>query len=307
MRMFRVALVLAAGAAMLAPLSQLASAADLGGSGGYKDTPYVAVPWQGFYFGGHGGGAWGNTNVHDKFDYVGDPQHSFSGDSTSFIGGAQAGYNIQRGHVVFGLEGDIGYLNISAKSTAKDLTTPNGKCTGYYTAGTPKVDYEGEMCRVDANYATSSDLYGDLTARLGYAADRTLFYVKGGGALLNANLKAHYAGGNCLTDGKCSPAAGATVAPSPFDTDHSETMVGWTIGAGVEYALSPAWSLKAEYQHFDFGSISYSYNFAPYNIPCAGCNHDGGHYTSTITNGKTDISVTADAVKLGLNYRVGGR
>ena len=90
----------------------------------------VMPSWQGFYFGGHAGGAWGNTKVHDKFDYVGDPQYGFTGDSTSFIGGAQAGYNIQRGHVVFGLEGDIGYLNISAKSSAKGLTDSRWKMHG---------------------------------------------------------------------------------------------------------------------------------------------------------------------------------
>ena len=74
MRMFRFALVFAAGAAMLAPLSQPAAAADMGGGGSLKDTPYVAVPsWQGLYLGGHVGGVWGDTGVHDKFDYVGDP------------------------------------------------------------------------------------------------------------------------------------------------------------------------------------------------------------------------------------------
>ena len=124
------AFVLAAGAAMqFAPLSLPASAADLGGS--LKDTPYVVMPyWGGFYFGGHAGGAWGNTKLHDQFDYVGDPEHSFSASNTGFIGGAQAGYNVQRGHFVFGFEGDIGYLNISASKTAKDLTNTNGKCTG---------------------------------------------------------------------------------------------------------------------------------------------------------------------------------
>ena len=43
-------------------------------------------------------------------------------------------------------------------------------------------------------------------------------------------------------------------------------LVGWTAGAGAEYALSPSWSLKAEYQHFDFGKMSYSYKGC-YAIP----------------------------------------
>ena len=70
----RFALILAAGAAMqFAALSQPASAADLP-TGSLKDTPYVVVPsWQGLYFGGHAGGVWGNTGVHDNFTYVGDP------------------------------------------------------------------------------------------------------------------------------------------------------------------------------------------------------------------------------------------
>ncbi len=83
--------------------------------------------------------------------------------------------------------------------------------------------------------------------------------------------------------------------------------MGWTIGAGAEYALNPSWSLKAEYQHFDFGSMSYSYS---------GCTPVSwgrlgpivrlvltGHYTSSI-NGNTDVSVTADAVSLGVNYHL---
>jgi outer membrane immunogenic protein len=300
MRMFRLAFVFAAGAAMLAPLSQLASAADLGGSGGYKDTPYVAVPWQGFYFGGHAGGAWGNTNLHDKFDYNGDPESSSSIGSTGLIAGAQAGYNIQRGHVVFGLEGDIGYLGISA---SKSESYRPSSCDGYYNDGS-HIHYTGadaKLCAVDGKYSVSSDLYGDLTGRLGYAADRTLFYAKGGVALLNADLKSNYSGASCKTLGTCGSGG-----PSTFNFDHSETMVGWTIGAGVEYALSSAWSLKAEYQHFDFGSMSSSYK---------GCVSVGGncpvgnalpdHFTSSI-NGKSDVSVTADAVKLGVNYHVGG-
>ena len=134
----RFALILAAGAAMqFAPLSQPASAADLP-TGSLKDTPYVVVPsWQGLYFGGHAGGVWGNTNVHDHFDYVGDPEFNGNLGSTGFIGGAQAGYNIQRGHFVFGPEADIGYLGISA---SKSINNTPGSCTAYYSKGPGTYD-----------------------------------------------------------------------------------------------------------------------------------------------------------------------
>ncbi len=134
---FRFALALAAGAAMLAPLSQPASAADMGGGGGLKDTPYVVVPsWGGLYFGGHAGGAWGNTSGSDTFTYVGDPTVPLNFNSTGFIGGAQAGYNVQRGHVVFGLEGDIGYLGISASKSEKGSPT-QGECWENYGPSDP--------------------------------------------------------------------------------------------------------------------------------------------------------------------------
>jgi outer membrane immunogenic protein len=164
---------------------------------------------------------------------------------------------------------------------------------------------------VNAKYSISNDFYGDLTARLGYLMGSTLFYVKGGGAGLDADFKAKYAGQNCLSispkaDASCSSKGyGAT---SPFNYDHSGMLVGWTAGAGVEYKISPSWSFKAEYQHFDFGSMSYSYSgcyaVPGFNTTCpAGAQPYANHYTSTIT-GKTEVSVTADAVTLGFNYHL---
>ncbi len=298
MRKFQLALILAASAALqLAPVSQPASAADLPGL--KDDVPYEFMPlWQGFYFGGHAGGIWGNTGVNDNFTYIGDPTLNPSLSGTNFIGGGQAGYNFQSGHFVFGLEGDIGYLGIFAsKSGSSDPIS----CTGTYTAAPYTVQYTGDsakMCDVDAKYSSSSNLYGDLTGRLGYLADRTLFYAKGGVAFLDADFKANYAGQSCMTLNTCGSGG-----PSLFNFGHSETLTGWTAGAGVEYALNPRWSLKAEYQHFDFGSMSYSYS-GSYVIPTVPDSwHAGGHYTSTLY-GKTDVSVTADAVTLGVNYHL---
>jgi outer membrane immunogenic protein len=102
--------------------------------------------------------------------------------------------------------------------------------------------------------------------------------------------------------------------PSVFNFGNSDLLLGWTIGAGAEYALSQSWSIKAEYQHFDFGKMSYSYygchGFAlasgnypdpDYGTCPAGAPSWNNHYTSTI-RGKTEVSLTADAVKLGINY-----
>ena len=295
------------GALLVASLvmSSEAKAADISSPpASLKDSPAPFVPslWQGFYIGGHAGGAWGGPDVSDTFVYVGDPTFDGGLNGAGFIGGAQAGYNIERGSFVFGLEGDIGYLGLS---TNKLVNFRPDSCTAYYSADHQDyITYGPDMCAVDAKYSSSSGLYGDITGRLGYALDQTLFYVKGGVAFLDADFKANYSGQNCLT---LTLGACGTGGPSTFNYGHSDTLVGWTIGTGVEYALSPSWSLKAEYQHFDFGSMSYSYS---------GCVSVGGtcptayqtynnHYTSTL-DGRTKISFTADAISFGVSYHFNG-
>jgi outer membrane immunogenic protein len=81
---------------------------------------------------------------------------------------------------------------------------------------------------------TSSSFYADATARLGYAFDKTLIYAKGGYAF--------YDGPISITD---------TGNPA---TSSATGISGWTVGGGVEYKIAPAWSVKAEYQYFDFGN-----------------------------------------------------
>jgi outer membrane immunogenic protein len=261
-------------------LSGGALAADLS----LKDTPEYYAPsdiWMGFYFGGHIGGVFGDTEVEDTFDYVGDPFARNNIDSTGLISGVQLGYNVQRGNVVFGVEADLGYLSLSGDETA-DLPRPESK----------KYDPNAD---ISAKYSIEGGLYGDVTARLGYAADKALFYVKGGAAFVNAEFNSHYVGANCSTtrrNGSCGPKN-----PSKFDFDTSDTLVGWTIGVGVEYALSQNWSLKAEYQHFDFGAMSLDYK-GKYTFNEAGD-------TSRLV-GHADIALTVDAVKVGVNYKFGG-
>jgi outer membrane immunogenic protein len=47
----------------------------------------------------------------------------------------------------------------------------------------------------------------------------------------------------------------APVAFGPFggSTSASATRVGWTVGGGLEYAVTNNWSVRAEYRYTDFG------------------------------------------------------
>jgi outer membrane immunogenic protein len=303
-------------------LSAHAFAADLGSMKDATPPDAPALNWQGFYLGGHAGGVRSQPKVTDTFTFIGDPTVQSDLSKWNFTGGAQAGYNIQRGHFVFGPEADIGYLGINA---SKSFFQPGsaGNCQVTYPGDLWPTVYDPWTCNVDGKYSALGGLYGDLTARLGYDTGRTLFYAKGGGALLNANFKANYAGNNCTVAGPyCEHVGGGgfydTVSgKAVFNYSHNDTLLGWTVGAGAEYALTPAWSLKAEYQHFDFGKMSYSYygcyGFplasgsypdASYGVCPAGAPAWDNHYTSTL-RGKAEVSITADAITVGLNYHFG--
>jgi outer membrane immunogenic protein len=111
--------------------------------------------------------------------------------------------------------------------------------------------------------------YGDLTGRLGYAFGRALVYTKGGVAFFDGEAEMTVAEGAILL---------AIITPTKIFT-------GWTVGFGLEFSLSPTWSLKAEYQHFDFGKEQSNFN-------------PGGF--------AFDHTLVFDSVRFGLNYHLGG-
>lgn len=255
-------------------MSSVASAADMS----LKDAPDVPVAapsvlFSGFYAGVHLGGAWGDVDVTDTYTYVADPVVKTNLETSGLMGGVQLGYNFRRGNVVFGIEGDLGGLDLSGDGTTM-LEPYSAKNCGWNHSA---------KCSLSGKYSVSGGMYGDLTGRLGVVSDRTLFYAKGGLAFLEVDFDSHYVGDNYLHSG------------STFDFSHSETMTGWTVGAGVEYALNKNLSLKAEYQHFDFGSASF-HDEKTVQVPggCKGCN-------STLIS-DTVVDPTVDSVMVGLNY-----
>ncbi len=107
------------------------------------------------------------------------------------------------------------------------------------------------------------------TGRIGYAWNNVLVYGKGGAAWINENYS-----GN-------ASAGGMTVTTNPI----TDTRVGWTAGAGMEYGFVPNWSVFAEYDYLAFGSKNYTFTS---NLP-----------VTTVTRIKTNV----DVFKFGANFR----
>ena len=116
------------------------------------------------------------------------------------------------------IEGDYGYTNARGGNSC-----PN---------------QNGFTCNSDADQLGS-------TGRLGYTWGRALFYGKGGLAVGEVSLQTQNN-------------AGSATAPSgtPFNGSSNWT-TGWTIGGGMEFALTDRFSAKAEYMHYDLGTDTY--------------------------------------------------
>jgi len=225
------------------------------------------VNWTGFYIGAHGGGAYGR----DHIGFTGYPQVANTR-TAGLLGGGQIGYNYQLANrFVLGVEGDASWADIKGGRTC-------GTDTGLDANGNPGGFSPFFLtCNSRLNWLASA------TARLGYAWDRSLLYVKGGAAFTNETVSANCIVGPFNVPGNirtCNNQAGVLI--NSIST--SGNRVGWTIGFGGEFALTANWSAKAEYSYMDFGSRT-------------ALASDG---TTFLTSG-TDLQVT----KVGLNYRFG--
>ena len=89
----------------------------------------------------------------------------------------------------------------------------------------------------DFRFGVKSNWFGTLRGRLGYNTGPALFYVTGGAALVNVR--------NTIDDVFFDIFAGK-----------SKTSVGWSVGGGIEAALTHSWTARAEYLYVDAGKNS---------------------------------------------------
>jgi len=151
---------------------------------------------------------------------------------TGVVGGAYAGYNWQRDHFVFGLEGGLGY---SAFSATQPCANAAWDCT------------------------VSLDWHGSLVGRVGVAADAVLFYLAGGVAGAHLGGETVNAAGDVFAD--------------------SETRYGYTVGGGIEVALTDNMTGRIDYRYADYGVGDFDFDVA-----------------------YPDVSFTSHAITLGISF-----
>lgn len=212
----------------------------------------VAAPaplWSGFYGGAHVGGAWADLTTEDLNDYW------------NFGAGPGVQRTVQSPSSVFG-GGTVGY-NMQRAGVVFGLEAD----FGYMDLNRDQLLTSPGIIDQTATSHISTGFYGDVTGRLGWAWGPWLLYGKGGLAVLEATTNVR------------DPLFA-------YPATNDDTRIGWTAGGGLEYLWNPAWSVKVEYQYFDFGTASSSLN-------SAGTTYSFNH----------DLDI--NTVKLGINYHLG--
>lgn len=146
---------------------------------------------------------------------------------------------------------------------------------GLFGLGSPWVlgveaDIQGSGISDSAGFGAtylqnSLNWFGTVRGRLGYAFGPALLYGTGGFAWGEVESKGH-------------------VGAAGFDV--SETQTGYVLGAGLEYKVNPAWSVKGEYQFISLDANNFN---------------GAGPLNGSIYSNRSEI----DTVRFGLNYHVG--
>jgi outer membrane immunogenic protein len=207
--------------------------------------PVPVWTWTGCYLGGHGGVLLAEKDFVDRtpesafFDFSrGD--HEIHG----LLGGVQAGCDVQFAGFVVGIQGDYAWTD--AEGSHLDLLDSS------------------------AAIRTRIKSLATVTGRLGYAWDRFLFYVKGGGAWERDDYDV------------VDAATLETFAVA------NEKRSGWTVGLGGEYAFTDWLSGFVEYNYYDFETRDVIFASA-------------SGETSTI-----NIKEAKSVARAGVNFRFGG-
>ena len=212
-------------------------------------TARPSANWTGFYAGASVGGRWSNIDWDTTATSAGfgvggtsapdSSSRAASFDKETFRGAFYVGHNWQVAPSwVLGIEGDVG-LAKSAKTIA-GLPGLSGPNIGFDIA-------PGDTTTVQ----TKSD--ASIRGRAGYLLTPTLLaYATAGVSWLRVEARA-----TCVVS-----FAPLNWCANPHDETHKATKTGWTAGAGVEWMLTPAWILRAEYRYADYGSLAASF-FGP--------------------------------------------
>jgi outer membrane immunogenic protein len=236
------------GSAVSVLLTASSFAADLGIT---RAPPPVVVPpftWTSCYAGLHAGGGWGRKDLTDTVGILSGTTGGFSSANLNVTG--------------YMLGGQIGCDYQFANNF---LVGIEGAASGGNIGGT--VTVPTNAAGDTASFKATTDFLASVTGRIGYAWDHWMLYGKGGLGFVGDRYH--------VTD-----------LQQNYAFDATENRLGWTAGAGIEWAFDPEWSVKLEYDYYGFGQKSILFVDS----------------TISSSNAPLNIKQNIQVVTLGLNF-----
>ncbi|WP_375623097.1 outer membrane protein [Bartonella sp. TT119HLJHH] len=226
--------------------------------------------WTGFYIGGQIGGFSSKIDLKNKNKDT-SAFKDLSPKLSGLIGGFYTGSNFDLGNgIILGVETDMIWSGKKDVRVASGTETPPASGTetppasgtetppanGAETVKSLNIRNTAAQGTVDVSEGVGfkQKWAGATRVRIGFAAaDRIMPYVAGGVAY--TQLEAAY---GVLKEGNKTFVSGSS--------DETATMVGFTIGGGLDFAVTDNVLLRAEYRYSDYGKKKFFAKEKEYNF-----------------------------------------
>jgi len=185
--------------------------------------------------------------------------------NASWLAGAVAGYNWQRGAIVFGFEGELSGTGLKSDVTGSFVNPFNVNVVFPAAEAIARVDW-----------------YGTARARFGWATGSLLFYGTGGLAYGNVSVTDNYSLGT----------VGQNFGVPVLNQQFSSVRAGWVAGAGVAYRITGNLSVDLEYQYVDLGYLRVAGMAGPPPI-------------QALTSPSATVHAQFQAITIGMNWHFG--
>lgn len=256
--------------------------------------------WSGFYIGADIGGSSGRikasgadevfqlTNINppgpQPLTIVPGTTVGYSGSHRhiDFLYGGTAGFLLQSGNFVFGVEGDAHGPRDAARYSA-NFPLP---ATSLAPPGTVTIARDA---RISWDWSAR--------ARVGAAWGDDMIYAAGGVASARVRLRGQdilsIPAGNAAHLAGEPPFATPTIGPVTIAASRSGTLTGWTAGIGGEHRLGDHVSIGLDARYVDYGHKNIDLGSCVPNGPCSNATVTGGTITFPAGTNPASISLNS--------------
>jgi len=262
-------------------------------AGPFKNVvPTVTTPtetmWNGAYLAFNAGGVWTNFDISDyttrvnlttqfnegveklsqppattgtELIFFDTPGHDST--SAAVIGGADLGYNFQFGHFVIGPT-----IGFQGTRTTDGSLFRDFRSNSIFMTNVPSTSSTGVNATAvawDTRYTTSrhaeQNWSGNAGVQAGFAWNRLLFYVTGGAAFSQIDMRTFDIAETVFFDETGAPMfVQKDRAPAhSFEDANNNVLTGWYAGAGTLFAVTDSIRAGVEYRHNDYGDRLYHF------------------------------------------------